>query len=208
MGLILVIILLVYFLGDISEHRLLNQYLCLIAQTHTAAGCLTAIKAVEDMHLAKTYTRHTIHTPFVPPAAVECGAQMASVLCLRITAAPEAGEAVVIRATRATGFRFLEITEATPTDGYLIRGVLAVEVAIYSILKVAMIHPDAGGAIYAEVISAIAVVSASTLKGEVAQNQIRRAGFKIENALRRGVTLRADQFGARHTQQGLVMGLD
>ena len=45
-----------------------------------------------------------------------------------------------------------------------------------------MIDPDAGGAIDAEVISAIAVVSASTLKGEVAQNQIRRAGFKIENA--------------------------
>lgn len=89
---------------------------------------------------------------------------------------------MVFASTRTSCQRFFEIAETAPGDGNVIRGILAVEVSVHAILEIAMIHPDVGGSVNAEVVSPVRVIGSGALEGKIAQYQVVGARFEIEDA--------------------------
>ena len=71
--------------------------------------------------------------------------------------------------------------EATPRDGDIVSESLIVEVAVTTVLEIAVVNPCLGNTVEAEVIPSVAVVSARTYEGEVAQDDVAGTFLEIEN---------------------------
>ena len=111
------------------------------------------------MHLSEAHTWLTLLAALIPPAVGEGGAELAKVLGILVAATPKVGEAVVVAATGATCVRSLQIAEAAPRDADIVGGVIAVEIAVNSILEVAVVNPYILLVLQCEVILAVDVVS-------------------------------------------------
>ena len=75
---------------------------------------------------------------------------------------------MVVAAARATRPRFYQVTEAAPCDTDVVGTIVAVEVAVDTILEVAMVYPDIGAGGQRQVVVAIDVIGSCCLEGEVA----------------------------------------
>ena len=82
---------------NVVEHALFNVCVALVACSDAVVGERRRVEAVEQMHLSEAYARHALAASLVPPAAVECGAQLALALGLAVASAPEVAVAVVVR---------------------------------------------------------------------------------------------------------------
>jgi purine nucleoside phosphorylase len=71
--------------------------------------------------------------------------------------------------------------EATPRDGDVVGESLVVEIAVATVLEIAVVNPCLCNAVEAEVIPSVAVVSARTYEGEVAQDDVAGTFLEIEN---------------------------
>ena len=117
----------------------------------------------------------------------------------------EIGETVVVRSTRTSGSGRFEIAEATPCDGDVVRSSFDIEIAVATVLEVAMIDPYVGGFVQTEVVPPVAVVGARSFERKVAQQQV--TALQIQDTGLVFVLLVGNQFFARqrhNSQVGLV----
>lgn len=69
---------------DVAEHGALYSDVGLIAQLYTTAGYGAAVEALHDVYLSESHAGHTGTATLIPPATQEGGAQMPTVLRLRV----------------------------------------------------------------------------------------------------------------------------
>ncbi len=105
---------------------------------------------------------HTLDAAFVPKAVRPCHVVGTVGGFVAAAGAYEVGEAVVVGSTRAACFRGLEIAEAAPGDGDVVGVAAIVEVAVATVLEVAMVDPAIGYAVETEIVVTIAVVGTWT----------------------------------------------
>ena len=79
---------------------------------------------------------------------------------------------MVVRATRTSCPWSYQIAESTPCYADIVRTIHAVEVAVYAILKVAMVYPDIFGTGNRKIVVAIYIVGSCALEDDVSQNDV------------------------------------
>ena len=165
---------------------------------------LVGEETIEHVNLSESHPRTPFHATLIPPTVGKCDIQVPWVFRAGIAAADEIGETMVVRTARTSSLGVYQITKPAPCYGDIVGTIVDVEVSIYAILEIAMVHPDIMSVLNEEIVVAIYVVSTRSLERHVSKDDVLAVVGKLQDSRVLFCLIHVDKRGSWQSDDGFV----